>query len=389
MRLLIDPVRLKRELHFAASWLPSRMYDGAIQLSAPAIGADGRLEIAGANGEVALWASVPTQGVQESGSIPVFAAFLARLLDVLPSGPIELRTEGDKLVVALERQKNRVSRAPLALEIPVLDGRSWVSLVGLSVGKMGAAIGGSVWAAAKPSTGRAAVTSAQLRLSPTGLRIAATDTFRAAIAEKLVGARDSADFLLPAPALAALGSHLGTLSPLATVEVLAGDNGGKVQFRIDGGNDFQSAYVIVTENATFPNIDGVFPSLDAAYDWHFQTERARLLAAIARTGLFAKTARERQPIRLQPIDGDLVLTSAGDAGDIRTVVSGLVTEGQENAPGSSIALDLTFLLDAFSRMPPTTEAWLRVRGPAQAALLGPVAEEGRYLIMPITSKGDE
>jgi DNA polymerase-3 subunit beta len=332
---------------------------------------DGGLELAGFDYEVSAQATLDVT-VAEAGSVLVPGRLLAEITRSLPGQPIDLSTEGSRLVLTCGSARFQLPTLPLD-EYPTLPEMPEVS----------GTVGSDAFAAAVSSVAVAAgrddalpvLTGVRVEIDGEKVTLAATDRYRLAVRTLRWSPADpslQATALVPARTLADAAKSLTTGAEVTLA--LAGAGSGEGMLGLAGG----------TRRATTRLLDGEFPKyrslLPDSSSAVATVDAAALTEAVRRVALVASRT---SPIRLA-FSADGLTLEAGGLDDAEAAES-LPAEFEGDA--LTIAFNATYLLDGLGSLD-SDEAQLSFTAPTKPAVLtgktGPDDEaDHRYLLMPV------
>jgi DNA polymerase III subunit beta len=332
---------------------------------------DGGLELAGFDYEVSAQAKLDVT-VAEAGSVLVPGRLLAEITRSLPGQPIDLSTDGSRLVLTCGSARFQLPTLPLD-EYPTLPEMPEVS----------GTVGSDAFAAAVSSVAVAAgrddalpvLTGVRVEIDGDKVTLAATDRYRLAVRTLRWSPTDpslQATALVPARTLADAAKSLTTGAEVTLA--LAGAGSGDGMLGLAGG----------TRRATTRLLDGEFPKyrslLPDSSSAVATVDAAALTEAVRRVALVASRT---SPIRLA-FSADGLTLEAGGLDDAEAAES-LPAEFEGDA--LTIAFNATYLLDGLGSLD-SDEAQLSFTAPTKPAVLtgktGPDDEaDHRYLLMPV------
>jgi DNA polymerase III subunit beta len=331
----------------------------------------GGLELAGFDYEVSAQAQLDVT-VAEAGSVLVPGRLLAEITRSLPGQPIDLSTDGSRLVLTCGSARFQLPTLPLD-EYPTLPEMPEVS----------GTVGSDAFAAAVSSVAVAAgrddalpvLTGVRVEIDGEKVTLAATDRYRLAVRTLRWSPTDpslQATALVPARTLADAAKSL-TAGAEVTL-ALAGAGSGDGMLGLAGG----------TRRATTRLLDGEFPKyrslLPDSSSAVATVEAAALTEAVRRVALVASRT---SPIRLA-FSADGLTLEAGGLDDAEAAES---LPAKFEGDALTIAFNATYLLDGLGSLD-SDDAQLSFTAPTKPAVLtgktGPDDEsDHRYLLMPV------
>ncbi|HWC35559.1 MAG TPA: DNA polymerase III subunit beta [Mycobacteriales bacterium] len=315
--------------------------------------------------------------VAEAGSVLVPGRLLAEITRSLPPAPIDLATDGSRVVVTCGASRFTLPTLPLE-EYPTLPAMPAVS------GTVGSDAFAAAVAAVAVAAGRddalPVLTGIRVEIDGEQMTLAATDRYRLAVrtlrwqpeepsmqATALVPARTLAD---AAKSLTS-GAHLS----IALLSTSAGSAGaGEGLIGLAGGDRSTTSRLLDGE---FPKYRSLLPETSTATA---NVNSAALTDAVRRVALVASRT---SPIRLS-FSADGIELEAGGLDDAAATES-LPAEFEGEA--LSIAFNPTYLLDGLGSLD-SDAATLSFTGPTKPAVLtgksdGDGGSDHKYLLMPV------
>jgi DNA polymerase III subunit beta len=331
----------------------------------------GGLELAGFDYEVSAQAQLDVT-VAEAGSVLVPGRLLAEITRSLPGQPIDLSTDGSRLVLTCGSARFQLPTLPLD-EYPTLPEMPEVS----------GTVGSDAFAAAVSSVAVAAgrddalpvLTGVRVEIDGEKVTLAATDRYRLAVRTLRWSPTDpslQATALVPARTLADAAKSLTTGAEVTLA--LAGAGSGDGMLGLAGG----------TRRATTRLLDGEFPKyrslLPDSSSAVATVDTAALTEAVRRVALVASRT---SPIRLA-FSADGLTLEAGGLDDAEAAES---LPAKFEGDALTIAFNATYLLDGLGSLD-SDDAQLSFTAPTKPAVLtgktGPDDEsDHRYLLMPV------
>jgi DNA polymerase-3 subunit beta len=335
------------------------------------VGTDGGLELSGFDYEVSAQAQLEAT-VAEAGAILVPGRLLAEIVRSLPPQPIDLATDGARVVLSCGSAKFTLPTLPLD-EYPTLPDMPAVA------GTVGSDAFAAAVAAVAIAAGRddalPVLTGIRVEIDGEQVTLAATDRYRLAVRTLRWAPSDPAmqtTALVPARTLAEAAKSLTSGAEITLA--LSGTGPGEGLVGLSGAQ----------RSTTSRLLDGEFPKYRSLLPDSFSAtatiDSATLTDAVRRVALVASRT---SPIRLS-FSSDGLSLEAGGVDE---------AEAQESLPAGfdgeplTIAFNATYLLDGLGSID-SDEAHLSFTGPTKPAVLTgkPGADEGtehRYLLMPV------
>ncbi|HVS67901.1 MAG TPA: DNA polymerase III subunit beta [Mycobacteriales bacterium] len=310
--------------------------------------------------------------VAEGGSVLVPGRLLAEITRSLPSAPIDLATDGSRVVVTCGASKFTLPTLPLE-EYPTLPEMPTVS----------GAVGSDAFAAAVAAVAVAAgrddalpvLTGIRVEIDGDHMTLAATDRYRLAVRTLRWQPEEpsmQATALVPARTLADAAKSLTSGAQVAIALSAAGTGEGLIG--LAGGDRSTTSRLLDGE---FPKYRSLLPETSTATA---KVDSAALTDAVRRVALVASRT---SPIRLS-FSADGIELEAGGLDDAAATES-LPAEFEGEA--LSIAFNPTYLLDGLGSLD-SDAATLSFTGPTKPAVLtgksdGDGGSDHKYLLMPV------
>jgi DNA polymerase-3 subunit beta len=337
------------------------------------IDADGgkAVQLSGFDYEVSAQATLEVT-VAENGSVLVPGRLLAEITRSLPPSPIDLATEGSRVVLTCGTSRFTLPTLPLE-EYPTLPAMPSVSG---SVGSDAfAAAVGAVAVAAGRDDALPVLTGIRIEIDGEQVTLAATDRYRLAVRTfkwQPVEPAMQATALVPARTLAEAAKSLTAGAEVSIA--LSGVGTGEGLIGLSGSDRSTTSRLLDGE---FPKYRSLLPDSSSATA---KIDSGALTDAVRRVALVASRT---SPIRLSFSADGLELEAGGV--DEAEAKESLPTEFEGEA--LTIAFNPTYLLDGLGSLD-SDEAMLSFTGPTKPAVLtGKVDANGgsdhRYLLMPV------
>ncbi len=335
----------------------------------------GMLTLSGFDFEVAASASVEVT-LAESGRSLVSGRLLAEIVRSLPNAPVDISSEGSRLVLSCGSSKFTMPTLPVD-DYPVLPA------LPPTVGSVSATVFAAAVAQVVVATGRddtlPVLTGVRMEIDGDRLTLAATDRYRLAMRE-LIWSPTGGD--LPAAALV----PGRTLADAA--KALAG--GGDVTVALGSGASGETLIGFANDirRTTTRLLDGEYPRyrslLPNSHQAQAEIPTAALVESVRRVSL---VAQRTSPVRLS-FDQDSLLLEAGNGEDAQAAET---LEVAFTGEPLTIAFNPTFLLDGLGVLEAPT-ARLRFTDPKRPAVLTGGDADGAghdysYLLMPVRLSG--
>ncbi|MEP7161113.1 MAG: DNA polymerase III subunit beta, partial [Dermatophilaceae bacterium] len=301
MKFRVERDVLADAVTWAARGLPNR--PPVPVLAGVLIEADeaGTLTLSAFDYETSARITVPAD-VEESGTVLVLGRLLADICRNLPTRPIDVATEGNKVRLSCGSIQFSLLRMP-SDEYPSLPVSPEPS--GSVAGDVFTQAVAQVAVAADRSDTLPILTGVRVEIDGSQMTLLATDRYRLAIRELEWNPRDSATeavLLVPARTLAETAKALGAS---AAVDIALGDAAGG-----DGLVGFEAGQRRTTSrllDGEYPRVSSIFPS---SVDTEAVVQTSSLVEAVKRVALVAD---RNTPVRLRFTDGLLAIDAgAGD-----------------------------------------------------------------------------
>ena len=338
---------------------------------------DGRLVLSSFDYEVSARVEVAAD-ITDPGVALVSGRLLADISRSLPARPVDVTTDGAKVVVTCGS-----SRFTL-LTLPVEDYPALPEMPGAS-----GSLRGDVFAAAVSQVSVAAgrddtlpvLTGVRLEIEGERITMAATDRYRLAVRDLAWTPEQSglsAVALVPARTLSDTARALATADKVTVA--LAGATGGEGLVGFEGGGRRTTSRLLDGE---FPKYKSLLPSESASVA---TVETASLVESVRRVALVAE---RNTPIRLSFTAGELTL-EAGTGDEAQASES---LDAALDGDDISIAFNPAYLLDGLGALD-APQAELRFTSSTRPAVLAgketaedTAGDDYRYLLMPVRLSG--
>ncbi len=299
--------------------------------------------------------------VQEEGVALVPARLLADMVKSFEPAPVEFEAKDGQATIVSSNYRGNLRCLP-AEDFPILQDPSGTQV---TVAAVAFAEGvAQVARAASRDEARPILTGVLLEITPEGLTMVATDSYRLALRELTASAQGEAKALVPERALAEAGrAAQGEDKKDITLHV----DSSSVSFAI--GNVTLSSRLIEGE---FPNYRQLLPE---AYENRLSASRQQFLDAVRRVGLLA---RESSPVRMEFNALGVRLTSSSP--DLGGAVE--VVEAQYEGQDLTAAFNPQYLADGLTAASGDRVA-IEVRDGLKPAIVKGDGEEFLYLVMPV------
>jgi DNA polymerase-3 subunit beta len=339
--------------------------------------AEGTLTLSAFDYEVSARVSVPAD-VSEAGRVLVSGRLLSDIARNLPGKPVDVVTEGTKVMVTCGATRFTLLTMPVE-EYPTLP----------TMPEASGAISGDVFTQAVAQVTVAAgrddtlpiLTGVRLEIDGDKITLLATDRYRLAQRE-LTWSPEATDAsgvaLVPARTLSETARALGST---ASVELALGRSGaGDGLVGLESGQRRTTSRLLDGE---YPKVSAIFPSTS---DTDAVVETSVLTEAVKRVALVAE---RNTPVRLRFTDGQVIIEAGqGDDAQASEAIEASL-QGEE----IEIAFNPHFLLDGLGVIG-TPYARLSFTQPSKPAVLrgqseldGSADDSYRYVLMPVRLAG--
>lgn len=373
MKFRIDRDALAEAVAWTARTLPAR--PTVPVLAGMRLDVGDRLTLSSFDYEVSAQASVDV-GAGEPGSALVSGRLLADITRSLPPEPVEVTSDGAKIVLACGGNTFTLQTLPVE-DYPALPDLPPVA--GTIASDAFAAAARQVAVAAARDDGLPLLTGMHVEIDDETVTLVCTDRYRVAVRElRWQPARPgvSATALVPAKSLADTARSLASGAEMSITLGGADDAGGMIGF--DSGNRHITTRLLTEQ---FVKYNAYFPTEFSALA---EVAAAPLAEAIKRVSLVAE---RNTPVRLSFSQGQVVL-EAGTGDEAQAVATLAATLDGDDI---SVAFNPQFLLDGLAPLGSGT-ARLQLTTPTKPAVLTGRPTEGsessaapgyRYLAMPV------
>lgn len=372
MRLQLEKYELTEAVAWAARSVPSRPSLAILAGVLLQAGEDG-LTVSGFDFEVGTRSTV-SAAVAEPGRCLVSGRLLADIARALPAAPVQLTTDGSRMVIVcgasrFELPTLPVEDFPTPPPLPETSGRITAGSFATAVAQVAVAVG--------RDEGLPVLTGIRLEIDGERLTLAATDRYRLAVRE-LDWKPETGTGEIPPSALVS-GRTLAD-----TAKALGGTDGDViVAFAgTDAGSGGLAGFAAGLRVTTTRLLDGEFPNyrklLPAAAEATAEVEVAELVDAVRRVSLvLSRTA----PVRLA-FDGQEVVLDAG-GGDEAQARERLAV--RFDGEPMTVAFNPAYLLDGLLAVG-TPTARFAFTTPARPVVITGEADY-QYLLMPVRLGG--
>ncbi len=376
MRFRVDRDVLAEAVAWSARTLPQRPQLpvlAGLRLDATAAG----LTVAGFDYEVSTQVEVEVD-TTETGQVLVSGRLLSEITRSLPAAPVEVATDGSRVVVTCGSARFTLATLPLE-EYPSLpDMPATAGTIGSDA--FAAAVASVAVAAGRDDT-LPVLTGIRVEIDGDRLTLAATDRYRLAVRELGWSPENpqlSATALVPARTLAETARSMTSGAQVTVALATGGSGDGLAGF--SGGSRRTTTRLLDGE---FPKYRSLLPAESAA---SAQVDTGPLVEAVKRVAL---VAARNAPVRLSFSADGLVLEAGGldDAQASESLPAGY--EGED----LTIAFNPQYLLDGLGAIDSDTAHFAFTAATKPAVLTGKATGAGaggddyRYLLMPVRLSG--
>lgn len=370
MKIRVERDALADAVAWSARSLPGRP---ALPLLAGLVLAvdDGALTVSGFDYEVSTEATLDAT-TDGDGRMLVSGRLLAEITRSLPSAPVEIRSEGARVMLSCGTAR---------FALPTMAVTDYPELPAMP--SQAGSVGSDIFAAAVSSVAVAAgrdetlpvLTGVKLSIKGAELTLAATDRYRLAVRTlpwQPVADLGSATALVPARTLAESAKSL-----TGGTHVLVAFDAGAVGAGLIGFEGDRRRSTTRLLDGDFPNYQSLLPTETAATA---RLSTAALAEAVRRVSL---VAQRTAPVRLRFEEAELSLEAGGSD---EAHASETVQVAYEGEP-MTIAFNPSFLLDGLGALD-SDDVTLAFTTPTKPAVLtGKDPEAYRYLLMPVRLTG--
>jgi DNA polymerase-3 subunit beta len=371
---------LAEAVAWAARSLPARPpvpVLAGLLLTAESDGAEGRLSLSGFDYEVS--ARVATEAdVEEPGTVLVSGRLLADISRALPNRPVEISTDGVRVLVVCGSSRFTLPTLPVD-EYPALPQMPTAS--GVVPGDAFAAAVAQVAVAAGRDDTLPVLTGVRVEIEDDRVTLAATDRYRFAVRELLWKPEQpglSAVALVPAKTLLDTAKSLSAGDNVSIA--LAGSGKGEGLIGFEGAGRRTTTRLLEGE---FPKFRALFPTEFSAIG---TVPTQAFVDAVKRVSLVAE---RNTPVRLSFEQG--VLTLEAGSGDDAQATERI--DADLEGDDISIAFNPAYLLDGLSAIDSPVAQLSFTTATKPALLSGKASQESeadeayKYLIMPVRLSG--
>ncbi|WP_042374293.1 DNA polymerase III subunit beta [Streptacidiphilus neutrinimicus] len=380
MKFRVERDVLAEAVAWAARSLPARPpvpVLAGLLLTAESDGAEGRLSLSGFDYEVS--ARVATEAdVEEAGTVLVSGRLLADISRALPNRPVEISTDGVRVLVVCGSSRFTLPTLPVD-EYPALPQMPTAS--GVVPGDAFAAAVAQVAVAAGRDDTLPVLTGVRVEIEDDRVTLAATDRYRFAVRELLWKPEQpglSAVALVPAKTLLDTAKSLSAGDNVSIA--LAGSGKGEGLIGFEGAGRRTTTRLLEGE---FPKFRALFPTEFSAIG---TVPTQAFVDAVKRVSLVAE---RNTPVRLSFEQG-VVTLEAGSGDDAQAVER---IDADLEGDDISIAFNPAYLLDGLSAIDSPVAQLSFTTATKPALLSGKASQESeadesyKYLIMPVRLSG--
>ncbi|WP_042415912.1 DNA polymerase III subunit beta [Streptacidiphilus anmyonensis] len=380
MKFRVERDVLAEAVAWAARSLPARPpvpVLAGLLLTAESDGAEGRLSLSGFDYEVS--ARVATEAdVEEAGTVLVSGRLLADISRALPNRPVEISTDGVRVLVVCGSSRFTLPTLPVD-EYPALPQMPTAS--GVVPGDAFAAAVAQVAVAAGRDDTLPVLTGVRVEIEDDRVTLAATDRYRFAVRELLWKPEQpglSAVALVPAKTLLDTAKSLSAGDNVSIA--LAGSGKGEGLIGFEGAGRRTTTRLLEGE---FPKFRALFPTEFSAIG---TVPTQAFVDAVKRVSLVAE---RNTPVRLSFEQG-VVTLEAGSGDDAQAVER---IDADLEGDDISIAFNPAYLLDGLSAIDSPVAQLSFTTATKPALLSGKASQETeadesyKYLIMPVRLSG--
>jgi DNA polymerase-3 subunit beta len=311
--------------------------------------------------EVSARLAIEEVNISEPGVALVPARLLGDMVKSLPEAPVEFDADSSQARISCASFEGTVRLLP-AEDFPAWQEPSGTR-VRVAAGAFAEAVS-QVARAASRDEARPTLTGVLLEVTPEGVTLVATDSYRLSVRELTATAAGEAQAIVPERALTEAGRAAGA------------DEKGETELFIDQS---QAAFASGGLTLTSRLIEGQFPNyrqlLPEGYENRLVVSRQQLFDAVKRVGLLA---RENTPVRLEfNAFGVRLISSSPDLGGAIEVV-----EAKYEGEDLTGAFNPGYLIDGLSATV-GDRVEIEIRDGLKPAVLRGEGESFLYLVMPV------
>lgn len=321
---------------------------------------DGTLTLTTTDLEVSARLSIDVEA-QEPGVALVPARLLVDTVKSLSDAPVSFEADAGQAKITCAAYEGALRLLP-AEDFPALQPPTGIRIT-VDTPTFAEAVG-QVARAASRDEARPVLTGVLLEVSPEGLTLVATDSYRLAVRELIATAANEARAIVPERALSEAGRAAQSVEK-GSMEITIDES--QVTFQI-GGFTLTSRLI----EGEFPNYRQLLPD---AYESRLIVPRHQLMDAVKRVGLLA---RDNTPVRLEfNALGVKLSSSSPDVGQAVEAV-----EGQYEGEELTAAFNAHYLIEGLGAA--TGESVrLEVRDGLKPGIVRGDSDAFTYLVMPV------
>lgn len=373
MRFRVDRDVLAEAVTWVARGLPNRPATPVLAGLLLEAEDDGSLTLSAFDYEVSARVTVEAD-VTESGRVLVLGRMLADICRTLPSRPVDVTTEGNKVSVTCGSSRFSLLKMP-AEEYPTLPTSPEPS--GSIAGDVFTQAVAQVSIAADRSDTLPILTGVRLEVDGDKLTLLATDRYRLAQREITWAPSEesmASVVLVPARTLSDTAKSLG---PTGSVDLALTDAaGGDGLIGFDAGQRRSTTRLL---DGDYPKVTSIFPT---SVDTEAVVDTQVLIDAVKRVSIVAE---RNTPVRLRFVDGQVAI----DAGTGEDAQASEAVECALSGPEIEIAFNPHYLVDGLNAVsaPYTRMSFTQPGKPAvmsgQQEPDGEADTSYRYVLMPV------
>ncbi len=324
------------------------------------VGADGTLTLTTTDLEVSARYTIDVQA-QEAGAALAPAKLVGDMVKSLSEAPVEVEADQSQARIRSAAYEGVVRLLPVE-DFPTLQSPSGTKVT-VAAGAFAEAVA-QVSKAASRDESRPVLTGVLVEVTPEGITLAATDSYRLAVRELAATAAGESRAIVPERALVEAG------------RAAAAEDKSDVELTMD---ESQVSFRAGTLNLTSRLIEGEFPNyrqlLPDNYENRLILPRQQLMDAVRRVGLMA---RDNSPVRMEfNALGVRLSSSSPDLGQAVEAVEAKY-EGEE----LTAAFNPTYLGDGLAAATGETVR-IEVRDGLKPGIVRGETDDFTYLVMPV------
>lgn len=373
MRFRVDREVLADAVTWVARGLPNRPPTPVLAGLLLEAEDDGSLTLSSFDYEVSARVTVEAD-VTEAGRVLVLGRMLSDICKTLPSRPVDVTTEGNKVSVTCGSSRFSLLKMPVE-EYPTLPTSPEPS--GTIAGDVFTEAVAQVSVAADRSDTLPILTGVRMEVDGEKVTLLATDRYRLALREfTWTPGEDGLNTVVLVPART-LSDTAKSLGPTGTVDIALTDAaGGDGLIGFDAGQRRSTTRLLDGE---YPKVSSIFPT---SVETEAVVETQILIEAVKRVSIVAE---RNTPVRLRFVDGQVSI----DAGTGEDAQASEAVECTLTGPEIEIAFNPHYLVDGLNAVHATYTRMSFTQPGKPAVMSGQQELDGeadtsyRYVLMPV------